>query len=354
MRAAGWKLFLLAPRMLLYRHRGQHRVPPEELSKRVRLLADRRWDELLADAAAAAVADPVCPRRAACESQGPTDELAQRRAERAAALAHMGELSAARSALTAAPLAPLTTDRLNALRDPTKQPQERQVALPAWLAEYAPEEGPVAMDSERFCTNVRSARRGAAAGPSGCTSEHLRVLLDDEECVELMVTAAGKLVAGLVPSEVVDGLRLGRMVALTKPNGGIRALVMGDVFRRLVSRTLAQQFAGAFQSACAPFQYALSTRAGTEALSRALRLTTELQPRATVLSVDGVGAYDHISRAAMFEGLRGDGGLRALIPFVRMFYGVQSTYMFYDANGRGHDVIQAEGGEQQEVKHPSA
>ena len=95
-----------------------------------------------------------------------------------------------------------------------------------------------------------------------------------------MVTAAGKLVAGLVPSEVVDGLRLGRMVALTKPNGGgIRALVMGDVFRRLVSRTLAQQFAGAFQSACAPFQYALSTRAGAEALSRALRFTTELQPR---------------------------------------------------------------------------
>ena len=142
--------------------------------------------------------------------------------------------------------------------------------------------------------------------------EHLRVLLDDEECVELLVGAAGKLVAGSLPGEVVEGLRIGRMVALTKPNGGIRALVMGDVFRRLVSRTLAQQFAGAFESACAPFQYALSTRAGAEALSRALRLATELQPRATVLSVDGVGTYDHISRASMFEGLRGDDTLRAI------------------------------------------
>ena len=45
--------------------------------------------------------------------------------------------------------------------------------------------------------------------------------------------------------EVVDGLRFGRVVALTKRNGGIRAQVMDDAFRRLVSRTLAQQFADA-------------------------------------------------------------------------------------------------------------
>ena len=56
------------------------------------------------------------------------------------------------------------------------------------------------------------------------------------------------------------------MVALTKPSGGTRAFVMGDVCRRLVSRTCAQQAAEAFQAVCAPFQYALSTKAGPEAL----------------------------------------------------------------------------------------
>ena len=136
------------------------------------------------------------------------------------------------------------------------------------------------------------------------------------------------------------------MVALRKQSGGIRGLVMADVFRRLVSRTLAQPAATAFQESCAPFQYALSTRAGAEALVRGLGLSTELSARATVVSVDGVGAYDHVSRAAMFEGLRRDNRLAGPIPFVCQFYGQERSYLFYDAFGRAHDVLQAEGREQ--------
>jgi len=46
---------------------------------------------------------------------------------------------------------------------------------------------------------------------------------------------------------------------------------MGDSFRRLVARTLPQQLHEEFRRACAPFQYALSTKAGSEALVRATR-----------------------------------------------------------------------------------
>ena len=110
--------------------------------------------------------------------------------------------------------------------------------------------------------------------------------------VELMVMAACKLVAGLVPSEVVDGLRLGRMVALTKPN---------DIFRRLVSRTLA-----AFRSACAPVQYALSTRAG--ALARKLscehfasQLSCNCAPRSIAWMAQGDGELRAHVRAPRCE-----------------------------------------------------
>ena len=121
---------------------------------------------------------------------------------------------------------------------------------------------------------------------------------------------------------------------------------MGDTFRRLLSRTLAQQASDAFMAVCAPFQYALSTRAGTEALAWALAVSAELRPQTTVVSVDGVGAYDHVARAAMFEGLRRDARLAALIPFVRQFYVGDSAYVFYDSAGHAHEVAQAEGGEQ--------
>ena len=84
------------------------------------------------------------------------------------------------------------------------------------------------------CTRVpaEELRRG---GPFGL---HLRVLLVDEHTTELLALAAAKLAQGAVPPEFVCALRRGRIVALTKPTGGVRALVMGDmgdVFRRLVA-----------------------------------------------------------------------------------------------------------------------
>ena len=64
----------------------------------------------------------------------------------------------------------------------------------------------------------------------------------------------------------------------------LRALVVGNVFRRLVARELAQHIAAAFQEACLPYQFGLSTRAGTEGLYKLLHTATTIDPRATVLS----------------------------------------------------------------------
>ena len=63
--AEGWKLFLLAPRMLLYRGRRETRVPRAELDKRVELLAAGQCRDLLdAAAEAAAGSDVPGPSRA--------------------------------------------------------------------------------------------------------------------------------------------------------------------------------------------------------------------------------------------------------------------------------------------------
>ena len=52
--------------------------------------------------------------------------------------------------------------------------------------------------------------------------------------------------------------RLGRMIALQKPDGGVRGIVVGDIIRRLVARTVATQVSKQAEVAIAPFQYALS------------------------------------------------------------------------------------------------
>ena len=122
-------------------------------------------------------------------------------------------------------------------------------------------------------------------------------------------------------------MRLGRLTALKKPDGGVRGIVVSDVLRRLVARTIAKQCAEAAEKATAPFQYALRTRAGCECVAHVLQTLTDLDPNATILPIDGVGAFDLVSRNAMMEGLlRMEGGDR-ILPFVRLFYGDPSVFL---------------------------
>ena len=279
------------------------------------------------------------------------DEDLEQRAARALALVQMGELSAGRQALEGAELAPGTQQTLESLRDPNRRPPRTVDALPVRIMEHEPAER-FQLDEHKFATNLRKSRRGAAAGPSGMTTDHLRPVLDNPRDSHLFFQLGEQLAQGHPPQRVNDTIRLGRMTALQKPNGGVRGIVAGDIVRRLVVRTMAQQLSPAVESATAPHQYAMSTRAGTECLAHALQVLTELDPEATVVSIDGVGAYDSISRKAMLEALFEVPGGSADLPFVRLFYGQPSRYLWGDQFGVVHNVDQGEGGEQGDAMMP--
>ena len=115
---------------------------------------------------------------------------------------------------------------------------------------------------------------------------------------------------------------------MDKPAGGVRGIATGDTFRRLVSRCLARQYADTFDEATRPYQFALQTRA---ALSGMLRAAIDLDADATIVSLDGRSAYDTISRAAFLRKLREVAP--ALVPFVRLWYGQESTHYWWDASG---------------------
>ena len=247
-------------------------------------------------------------------------------------------------ALESAKLAPGNLNTLRALTNPERRPSRPREVPPLELLNRIPEVS-FQLDEERFAKNVRSARRGAAAGPSGMTSEHLFPMLENDGDLQAL-TEFASMMARDVPPQAKEVLRLGRMSALQKPDGGVRGIVVGDTFRRVVARTIAQQVAEAAEEATAPFQYALRTRAGTECVSHIMQSLTDLDPRTTILSVDGVGAFDLISRNSMMEGLFHMEGGEKLLPFVRMFYSTPSTFLWEDEEGTVHHIPQGEGGEQ--------
>ena len=121
----------------------------------------------------------------------------------------------------------------------------------------------------------------------------------------------------------------------------------------MVSRCLAQQYAQPIHTACQPHQFALATRSGTEAVVHALTAVTEANPTHTILSVDGIGAYDNISRNSMLQGLREVPEANRCLPFVNMFYAGPSQYIWHSATGEAHMISQAEGGEQGDPLMPA-
>ena len=112
------------------------------------------------------------------------------------------------------------------------------------------------------------------------TADHLSTILDNEADSMLLVAACSK-------GDVIEGLRVGRLTALQKPDGGVRGIVVGDIVRRLVARTMAKQVAKQAEKATAPFQYALSTKAGCECIAHIVQSLTDVDSNATVVSIDG-------------------------------------------------------------------
>ena len=116
------------------------------------------------------------------------------------------------------------------------------------------------------------------------TADHLRPLVEHASISAVFGQAAALLAQNMVPEEVMGALRCGRLIALKKPDGGVRGIVVGDVMRRVVVRTIAQQVADRVEEATSPHQYALKTKAGCKTVAHILQVLTDADPNATVMS----------------------------------------------------------------------
>ena len=134
----------------------------------------------------------------------------------------------ARQVLEGADLASGNQTTLDALRDEIRRPGNPRELVPPELTNFVP----------LRVRNLCSSRRGAAAGPSGMTMEHLRPLLDDARSLHSFFLVA-------------------------------------------------EQFARAQVRVCHDHEGWLC-----ECIAHALQGPTELDPEATITSIDGVGVFD--------------------------------------------------------------
>ena len=123
----------------------------------------------------------------------------------------MGEVSAGHQALEGALLAPGT----HQLRDPVRGPTSAHAPLPEALLNHHAERT-ISLDKTLFLKNLKRARRGATAGPSGVTAEDMKSVLSESRDAERLFSVAVLLAQASVPQEVRTALRMGRLTALRR------------------------------------------------------------------------------------------------------------------------------------------
>ena len=183
-------------------------------------------------------------------------------------------------ALEGAEVAPGNLATLRELTNPEKRPPKPRRDLSQEVAHNEPAV-PFELDEVEFLVCLRTARRGAAAGPSGMTADHIFPLLESEHDSRLFCQAASALARGEIPEEILSGFWLGRLTALR--------IVVGEILRRLIARSIAKQMAKSVEAATVSFQCALSTKGGCECVAHILQTLTDQDGQATVLSIDGIG-----------------------------------------------------------------
>ena len=133
-------------------------------------------------------------------------------------------------ALKGAEVAPGTLATLRVLTNPERRPPFPRQEVTREVADTRPAVS-FTFDQDLFLISLRTARRGAAGGRSGMTADHLFPVLDSEGDSALLADVGSIMSQGKIPDAVMEGIRLDRLTALQKPDGGVRGIVVGDIMR---------------------------------------------------------------------------------------------------------------------------
>jgi hypothetical protein len=222
-------------------------------------------------------------------------DVAGARARRIHAALEAGSVTRAAAALEQEPLEPWSREMHEKLQ--ALHPEEPE--QPAAPGEAAP---PALVTMEQLGAVLRGLKKGKAAGPSGTTYEHLTAAVTgSEEGMAVLLELANLMLSGSLPHcpELTDC----RLVAVRKPNDGVRPIAIGEVLVRIASLCALAACPGAGAD-LAPLQLGVGVSGGSEAMGHALRAAIAAEPDAVLAQVDFENAFNTPLRSELISAAR--------------------------------------------------
>ena len=257
-----------------------------------------------------------------------------RRAERL--IREDGQLGKALQALHSQGIADNSPATIAALR--SKHPQSALPAHSGPLPSHALKVG-----SKHVLQQLQSFSRGTAGSRSGWRVSHFLALCQFQSFIAEFTSFINMFLSNRTPVELSALVVSGSLVPILKKDGGIRPVVVGEVFRRLISKLCVYSIRPDIMQYLQPIQLGVGLSGGTEAVlhafNRAIR-SEQLVSEDQILSlVDFENAFNEVSRQRFLDIIL----LRfpAIYPWVSFCYSIGAPLFVQ------RDIIYATTGVQQ-------
>ena len=172
----------------------------------------------------------------------------------------------------------------------------------------------------------------------------LRLLADDEESSTALCHMLRDVVNGEIASSVRDRLTRCRLMAINKPQNGIRPIAIGETLLKVCGSILLNRNEEKLKKFFQPVQRGILQKNACEGIVH--EVLDEYDKGHAILAIDYKNAYNTPTRQAIFEALKKDGIFK---PFMRIFnleYGDSSDLLFF-ANNSLHSIVKSTSGVRQ-------
>ena len=153
---------------------------------------------------------------------------------------------------------------------------------------------------------LRAFPKGSAAGPSGSTATHIlhAVQVNNQNLpLDILTDFVNFLASGFALPEVQPFLAGAYLIGLSKKDGGIRPIAIGDIYRRLTGKCLSFLVKAEANHFFLPTQCVCASGGG-EAVIHAWRLLMEEfknNPEFIGMKIDFINAFNTVKRLVLFE-----------------------------------------------------
>ena len=177
------------------------------------------------------------------------------------------------------------------------------------------------LDPKQFAKALRSLNNLIAPGLGGLRNEHLLALVfpdfsgassEAQEAENHLFQLAQLITKGALPPYFYTCYTAVRCIPINKQKPedlqdgatmDCRPVGIGNAIRRLITKTLFDQFVGAFNAVTAPMQYGCGEKAGGTKMIFSVKVHTEANPTHATMSIDVANAFNEAKRAEILQAL---------------------------------------------------